>query len=37
VRLAAVNQIAVIFESHITGLFLNVLPDAGYVIEATVF
>jgi hypothetical protein len=27
VRLAAVNQIAVIFESHITGLFFNVLPS----------
>jgi nucleotide-binding universal stress UspA family protein len=26
VRLAAVNQIAEIFESHITGLFFNVLP-----------
>jgi hypothetical protein len=25
VRLAAVNQIAEIFESHITGLFFNVL------------
>jgi uncharacterized protein YccT (UPF0319 family) len=37
VRLAAVNQIAVIFESHITGLFFNVLPEAGDVIEATVF
>ncbi len=27
VRLAAVNQIAEIFESHITGLFFNVLPS----------
>jgi nucleotide-binding universal stress UspA family protein len=47
VRLAAVNQIAGIFESHITGLFFNVLssigPDgaaakqAGDIIEAAVF
>jgi hypothetical protein len=27
VRLAAVNQIAGIFDSHITGLFFNVLPS----------
>jgi nucleotide-binding universal stress UspA family protein len=28
VRLAAVDQLAAIFESHITGLFFNVLPSA---------
>jgi hypothetical protein len=27
VRLAAVNQIAEIFESHISGLFFNVVPS----------
>src|ERR1700680_2019242 len=27
VRLAAVNQLAKIFDSHITGLFFNVLPS----------
>src|SRR3954469_18922657 len=46
VRLAVVNEIAEIFESHITGLFFNVLPSLvpdgftganGDAVEAAVF